>query len=293
MNFNGAQIGGVVGFVKTLTHLVKVFSPSVVYVVWESGGSQRRRGLYKDYKRGVIPGKLNRYYEDDIPDTAENKIYQFSLLARLTKHLPICQIYVADCEGDDVIAYMTTYLEGNKIIVSTDRDYYQLLRKDEIRVYNPTKKMLLTEKDVLKEFSVSAHNFALAKSICGDTADNVPGIKGFGYKTIAKKFPLLMSMKSIMLEDIISYAAARREETPLYKRLYEEADTVRRNWKLVHLDVSMLANYQVQKITYAIDMFKPQLDKMKFIQLLNDEGVHGLDIEDICYSFMKLNNIAT
>lgn len=292
MSTNGVQTGGVVGFLKTVTHLVKMFSPNIVYVIWESGGSSRRRHLFHDYKRGVRPEKLNRYYEDDIPDTAENKVYQVSLLARLLRCLPLCQVYVPDCEGDDVIAYMTTYVQGNKIIVSTDRDYYQLLRGDEVRIYNPTRKDMITEKDVMKEFNVSAHNFALAKSICGDAADNVPGIKGFGYKTISKKFPLLMSTGTVLMEDLISYAASRREESVFYKRIFEEADDVRRNWKLVYLDTSMLANYQVQKVNHAIDTFKPGLDKMKFVRLLNDEGVHGLDFEDICYSFVKLNNIS-
>lgn len=288
MSSNGDQVGGVVGFLKTAMQLVKAFSPEIVYIIWESGGSLRRRHLYSDYKRGARPQKLNRYYEDDLPDSMENKLHQTATLARLLTCLPLCQVHVADCEGDDVIAYLVKKLEGTKIIVSTDRDYYQLLKED-VRIYNPTRKQTITEKDVMKEFNVSARNFALAKAVCGDGADNVPGIQGFGYKTIAKKFPLLMSCNDILLEDLISYAASRRDESQYYKRVFEQADDVRRNWKLVHLDTLSLAASQVRKIDYSIDTFKPSLDKMKFVRLLTEEGIQGLDMEEICYTFVKLN----
>lgn len=289
MTTNGEQIGGAVGFVKTITHLVKTFSPHIVYVVWESGGSPRRRRLYSEYKRGARPQKLNRYYEDDLPDTVENKIHQVRVLTRLLACMPVCQIHVPDCEGDDIIAHMVNKIQDNRIIVSTDRDYYQLL-KPGVSVYNPTRKTIITEKDVMTEFNVSARNFALAKSVCGDTSDNVPGIKGFGYKTISKKFPILMSSGTILVEDLISYAAARRDESSYYGRLFEEADDVRRNWKLVYLDTSSLSAYQVQRIDHTIDTFQASLDKMKFVKLLNEEGIQGLNIEEICYTFVKLNS---
>lgn len=289
MTSNGEQVGGAVGFIKTLVYMVKMFSPSMVYIIWESGGSPRRRRLYSEYKKGRRPEKLNRYYEDDLPDSLENKISQVKILTRLLQCLPMCQVHVADCEGDDVIAYLVKKLEGSKYIVSTDRDYYQLLC-DDIKIYNPTRKSIITEKDVMTEFNVSARNFALAKCVCGDATDNVPGVRGFGYKTISKKFPILMSNSDILLEDLISYAAARREESTYYGRLFESADDVRRNWKLVHLDTSVLAAYQVQKIDHAVDTFKAGLDKMKFVKLLNDEGIQGISIEDVCYTFVKLNN---
>lgn len=290
MTTNGEQIGGAVGFIKTITHLVKSFSPHLVCIVWESGGSPRRRRLYSEYKRGSRPMKLNRYYEDDLPDTVENKIQQVRILTKLLACMPVCQVHVPDCEGDDIIAHLVShkFKDECKIIVSTDRDYYQLLRED-IKVYNPTKKALLTEKDVMSEFNVSARNFALAKSVCGDSSDNVPGVKGFGYKTISKKFPILMSSGTILVEDLISYAAARRDESSYYGRLFEEADDVRRNWKLVHLDTSALSAYQIQRIDYAVDTFKAGLDKMKFVKMLSDEGIQGLNIEEVCYTFVKLN----
>lgn len=288
---SGVQVGGVVGYIKTLIQLVKKFSPSRVYIIWESGGSNRRRNLYSEYKRGIVPAKLNRFYEDDIPDTTENRVYQIAVLAKLLKYLPFCQIYVQDCEGDDVIAYMTKKLpkDQKKIIISTDRDYYQLLG-DDVEIYNPTKKAIITFADVMNEFHVSHKNFALAKAVCGDVSDNVPGVQGVGYKTISKKFPILMSDVDVLVEDFLLYAAARKEESAYYRKIYENADLVKRNWKLVYLDTTMLSPHQIQRIDYMIDSCKLTLNKLEFIKLLTNEGIVGLSIEDICYTFMKLNS---
>src|SRR5271157_2653521 len=69
MTGNGEQFGGCIGFMKTLKRITYETSPTAVYVCWESGGSSRRRALLPEYKLNRAPGKLNRFYEDDIPDT--------------------------------------------------------------------------------------------------------------------------------------------------------------------------------------------------------------------------------
>lgn len=286
---NGEQIGGVVGYIKTLTNLIKMFSPNIVYIAWESGGSIRRRNIYPDYKKGKKPIIFNRFYEDDLPDTTDNKLKQVAILAKLINYLPLCQVFVSDCEGDDIISFLKKkYDDDSKMIVSTDRDYYQLL-DDNTKIYNPITKNVISEKEVIKEFHIPPCNFALAKSLCGDSADNIPGIKGFGYKTIAKKFPLLMSKNSILLNDLYAYASAKRDEEIHCKKLTESFDLIKRNWKLINLDAITLSAHQINKIEYMLDNFSPSLDKIKFIKLLTSEGINGLNIEDICYAFAKLN----
>ena len=66
MSSNGYQVGGCVGFLKTLQKLVRELSPTAICVAWEGGGSQRRRKLFPEYKLNKRPEKLNRFYGDDI-----------------------------------------------------------------------------------------------------------------------------------------------------------------------------------------------------------------------------------
>ena len=106
MNSNGESMGGCIGFLKMMRRIVSELQPKAVYVAWEGGGSQRRRKLYAGYKMNRKPERLNRFYEDDIPDTDENRKHQLVTLLGMLKCVPVCQLYVSDCEGDDVIAYL-------------------------------------------------------------------------------------------------------------------------------------------------------------------------------------------
>ena len=82
---NGHHIGGTVGFLKGIQLLIDNLKPKDIYVIWEGGGSIRRRAIYPDYKHKKRPIKLNRFYGDDIPDTVENRNYQVNLIVNMLK----------------------------------------------------------------------------------------------------------------------------------------------------------------------------------------------------------------
>lgn len=287
---NGEHIGGVVGFVKTLRRVIDLVQPKKVFVVWEGGGSSRRRSLYSEYKRQRKPGKLNRFYEDDLPDNDDNKLRQVSQLVKLLKPMPICQLYVGDVEADDVIAYLTNRLfkEQNKIILSTDKDMYQLL-DERTHTYDLNKKDFVTPESVMTTFHIPPRNFALAKTICGDGSDNIPGIKGVGFKTAAKKFPILQQDQDIFLQDVINYAATRVDESPVYKNVARAGDDLRRNWRLVYLDGSMLSAGSASKLENVVNGFKPTVNKIGVIKAVVECGANGhLDIDGTLYSMNHL-----
>jgi len=284
MSSQGHQVGGCVGFLRTLQRLCREYQPVGVYVIWEGGGSSRRRKLFPEYKMKRRPEKLNRFYGDDIPDSEENKQHQLVTLIGMLKHVPVCQIYVPDCEGDDVIAYLCRgpMRSLRKVIVSADKDMYQLL-DDDTSIYSLHRKTFVTSTDVLSEFGIRTHNFALAKCVAGDPGDNVPGVDGIGFKTVAKKFPLLASDEVVLLSDFVAYAAARREEGAVYRKVFEAKTDLERNWQLVHLDGSVLSADQSRRVDYVVDTFKPSVDRMGLVKALMKEGVVDFDAEGFYY----------
>lgn len=293
MNSNGESMGGCVGFLKTLSRIVFETQPSAVYVAWEGGGSSRRRSLFSEYKLNRAPGKLNRFYEDDIPDTEENRKHQILVLLEMLKCAPVCQLYASDCEGDDLIAYLCCRPMRNveKIIVSSDKDLYQLL-DDKTKIYSLHKKTFVTQQNVLEEFRVQAKHFAIAKALCGDPGDNVPGVKGVGFKTVSKLFPFLGLEEDILLQDVLNYANAHAEDSRYYKRIVDSSNEVKRNWRLVYLDGSMVpANQQAQN-DERIQNFVPKENKVKLVKTLVREGIiNGFDIEDFFYAFNGINGL--
>ena len=284
MNKDGEQMGGCIGFLKSMQRFAKEIQPSEIYIAWEGGGSQRRRKLYPAYKMGRKPEKLNRFYGDDIPDSEKNKNHQLISLLGMLKFLPVCQIYVSDCEGDDIVAYLCTgpFRNQDKIIVSSDKDMYQLL-DDKTMIYSLHKKKIITAEDIFEEFRIRTHNFAIAKAICGDPGDNIPGVKGVGFKKVASKIPILGIDQVLILQDVFNFCQSKIDESTIYRHIIEQTDDIKRNWDLVHLDGSMLSANQVSKAQSVIDTFIPKTNKIELIRMLNKEGIEAFDAEGFFY----------
>lgn len=212
-----------------------------------------------------------------------------SLLAAL-KNVPVCQIYVSDCEGDDIISFLVRgpFRDKDVTVVSADKDMYQLLGS-KVKIYSLYRKKFITDEDLFKEFRIKSHNFALAKCLCGDDSDNIPGIQGLGFKTVAKKFPMLASDETIILQDLISFS--HTQKGTLYKRVVDNADIVNRNWQLVHLDGSMLSSDQMKKVEHVVDTFVPAVNKMGLIKLLLKEGISDFDYEGFFYDLSCIEGV--
>ena len=289
---NGQHVGGIVGFLYSVIGLIERYMPTQVIVVWEGGGSTKKRSLYSEYKQGRRPAKLNRYYDDDLPDTVQNRNQQILVIIEALKHTPICQLYIPDCEADDVIGYISkySYRENRKLIASSDRDFYQLLDNKTI-IYSPTWKKLVTSKEVREKFRITTQNFCLAKSICGDASDNINGIKGVGFKTLAKRFPVLNEDNDVTIDDIINHSTLMIKEgskVKAYQNIVENEDVIRRNWKLIYLDTGNLSSSQIKRITSSLDTFVPIKNKIQIMRILLREGIQTFNVDRM---FLAMNHI--
>jgi DNA polymerase-1 len=146
------------------------------------------------------------------------------------------QLMIEDIEADDVIAYicqMPSLREDVKIIVSMDKDFYQLC-DDKTMIYSPVKNEFLKQKRILEKFSIHPNNFALARAIDGDKSDNLDGVRGAGLKH-CQKFSFLSEEKSYTLDDFFLIVANLILVTKLYKNIISEKNKVELNYKLMQL----------------------------------------------------------
>lgn len=291
MTSNGEQVGGVIGSLKFIRKLVYEQSPAKVIIAWEGGGSTKRRAIYSEYKANRKPERLNRFYEDDIPDTEDNRVWQMAQLAKMLKRFPVCQVYVSDCEGDDVIAHLcrTKYKDAKKVIVSNDRDFYQLL-DDNTCVYSPQSKRIHTCEDVKKEFfGIQPQNFALAKALCGDKSDNIPGVKGLGFKTLVSRIPLFISDAELTIDEVVDYCRVRLDEAKVMKNVVQSDALIRTNWRLVYLGGSTLTHEQASKVDTILAEHTPRMDMLSFMRDLVEVGVRTIENpHDFCSAFLPL-----
>jgi len=292
---SGDPVGGVVGFVKYLNHLTNNFVPKKLFVVWEQGGaSPRRKKIYEGYKANRSKDKesFTQINKDDskrswLMNDKENKLRQLHLLTQILKQMPVCQIYVGDTEADDVIGYLLRHKlaqeNARKILVSSDKDFYQLLENPSIEIYDPAKKILVSAEKILEQYSISPRNFCMARTMVGDTSDNIPGVDGVGLKTAAKRFPILAdTITDLQTQDILNFCQqklAEKSKIKAYSDVFNAKSILERNWSLMYLDSTTLSASQIQKIDFTVDNFKPNLNKLGLIRTMMDAGV----VTDIDY----------
>lgn len=279
-------MGGIVGFLNELAQKVDMLNARRAIVIWEGGGSTRRRALFSDYKAKRKPQKLNRYYEGEIPDTVGNRNWQVSTLVQILRLLPVQQSYVTDCEADDVIAYIAKYrLQDDPcVIMSSDKDYYQLLN-DRVKIWSPTSKLFVHEADILTRFGCTAQNFVSTRCFVGDGADGIPGIDGAGWKTMVKRFPEVAGDDFVSIDDIVGMATARdtQKGPQLFRNIIAGASDARLNWQLMNLDVNSLSGNQVGKIESGLESFRPEAHKMDYLRYLVKSGLNNLDRERVFF----------
>ena len=291
MSESGEHVGGSIGFLRSIEKLSQKIRPERIVVVWEGGGSLRRRAIYKNYKSGVRPQRLNRFYEDDIPNTTENRDYQVSLVIEVLKNLPVSQVYVADCEADDVIGYIVRYKFNKEkcVIVSSDKDLYQLVSKNAVQ-WSPGQKKFIDDSHIREKFGVSAKNMCVTRCFCGDPSDSIEGIKGAGFKTMSKRFPDLLSDRDVTIDDIIKQSQEKSisSKVQLYKNILENIDILRRNWKLMYLSSQNLSGTQIQKINGILENNSPNKNKMSVMRILLREGINKFDIDSFFMSIVSV-----
>jgi 5'-3' exonuclease len=104
------------------------------------------------YKQGRKTIKLNRNYDFNLDNPEENKLKQRLRLGEYLSDLPIFQINISQTEADDIIALLCQhYKNEEKVILSNDKDFFQLMN-EKTKIYNPYRKAILTQDDVLKEY---------------------------------------------------------------------------------------------------------------------------------------------
>jgi DNA polymerase-1 len=299
---NGELVGGVVGFIKGVGSMISTLHPDQVIVVWEQGGpSPRRKHIYSEYKANRATSKaLQTVYRSDgklTPNAdGKNKIYQLQLLAKALGNMPVCQVYVQDTECDDIVAYIVKRKlqtsSQTKIVVSSDKDFYQLLEDPTVRIYDPARKILIDEKYILEKFNISPRNITLARAVAGDPSDNLDGVSGIGLKTIAKRFPDIARQDidldlSWIKEASVKAINESKKAPKCFSDIVGQMDIVDRNWKLMYLDTSCLAANQISKVDYKLENFKPICNRLDFIKTFIAADIPLTQDLDLAFSVSK------
>lgn len=284
-NEDGEHIGGITGFLFSIGKAVRDFRPSRCVIVFDGrGGSARRKKIYGDYKGNrANKTRLRRHDHQQfatIEDEQEAMRWQFSRLVSYLDNLPVTFISIDGIEADDTIAYIADMYQNisKKItIVSTDRDFYQLISPT-IQVWSPIKKKMYDEQALLDEFGVHPNNYVIYRTFTGDTSDNIPGVSGIGPKTIIKTLPELANTAEFTLDDLFDKCTNMLSESKTYGKILENQDTIDKNYRLMNIKLLDIPAQSATVIRGILGQPIPMMNKMEFQRLF---------MEDKMWSTMK------
>ena len=174
---NGIPTNAVYGFITMINKALSMVEPDAVLVAWDAGKPTFRHETYTEYKgtRKELDQEL---------------IVQFPIAREFLDAYGMKRYECEGIEADDIIGSMAKKYPDVEIhILSSDRDLLQLI--------DPTTDVYLMKKGItemevmdeakLKEaMGIVPSQIIDLKALMGDTADNIPGVKGIGEKTALK-----------------------------------------------------------------------------------------------------------
>ena len=230
------------GVVNFLLRLLEKHRPA--YLAWvHDAGTSFRHETYPEYK--ATREKLDEQLQQDFDRSVERIV---ELLAAFRARL----VEVEGYEADDVIGTLATQAAGrglDTVIVSGDKDFYQLL-DERVTLLNPgrggpaaVEEQHVTLANAAERLGVPPERTVDYLALVGDSADNVPGVRGVGEKTAQKLLAEFGSLDAV-LAHAADLPAKRVREALLAEadraRLSRELVTIRRDVP-VRLDLDALA----------------------------------------------------
>ncbi len=219
---SGQVTNAVLGFTSMLVNLVRDHRPDQVVVTFDRPEPTFRHERLDTYK-------ANR---ESTPDLL---VQQMGLVREVVDVLALPVVEMAGFEADDVIATLATQAAAggrDVVIVTGDRDSYQLVQDPHVRVlYNKrgvSDYALYDEQGILDRTGVTPAQYVDYAALRGDPSDNLPGVPKVGEKTAAKLITTYGDLDGIF--------AHVDEQTPaLRANLAEHERQARTNAELMRL----------------------------------------------------------
>lgn len=209
---DGTPSGAVRGFLEMATAFIKANPANEIVFAWDTDWRpQWRVDLIPSYKAHRVDELAVDDGYEEIPD---NLSPQISAIAQILDSIGLARVGQNDFEADDILGTLVKTIAKDAIIVTGDRDLFQLVSdKNRIRVISMNKGMknleTITDKYLRDRYGITGNQYVDFAVLRGDSSDGLPGVKGIGEKTAADLI--------IKFKDLTKLVTAAKKEDPAIK----------------------------------------------------------------------------
>ena len=183
---DGKPSGMIHGFANFIANLKQDFNSDYIVFALDSGSKTFRNDIDPNYKanRSEVPKELKE---------------QLPICIDMIEKMGLCSLRVDGYEADDIIASFIKNNPQNDLfikVVTHDKDLYQLI-SDRVNIYSPAKKELYDRDGCYEKYGVYPEQVRDFLALTGDSADNIPGVKGIGDKGAKKLLDKFGSIENL------------------------------------------------------------------------------------------------
>ena len=184
-NSRGENTSAIYGTVSSFMKLVERYNPEHIAISFDRKEKTFRHEITDTYKANRPPA----------PDELNSQMEPIKKFFRLI-NLP--EISKVGFEADDTLATIAEkYKDKFEIIIVTgDKDFAQLV-DERVMLYDPFKEVVTKTADVIEKYGLKPEQFIDYLAICGDSADNIPGVKGIGPKGATKLLQKFRTLENV------------------------------------------------------------------------------------------------
>lgn len=265
---DGELVNAVYGFSRILLKVIKDLKPFYIAVAFDMSAPTFRHTAFAGYKaqRKETPSEL---------------LSQLGRVKEVVESLNIPIFGIPGYEADDVIGTIAKQIGGKDhkvIIVTGDRDAYQLVRDGVVTVYMPPRKndeaREYGEEDVVEALGIKPEQVIDYKALSGDASDNIPGVSGIGPKTAVQLLQTFGSLDGIYesLKEPTKLTPAQKlvlkEKT--VEKLTSDYESAIMSQKLATIDCNVPLDFKLK------DCLVSGYSKQKVVELFSKLGFKSL-----------------
>lgn len=191
-------VGMMYGVFKSLMKFKRTFPVSHIVLAWDAGHDRRDKESLEGVSQGIVP---EAYKENRLKTRGDEKDLvkwqmeqQWDLLHEGLSYTSCQQVQKKGYEADDVICSYVLGCQNSSVIITSDKDYYQLLEPG-VSIHDPVHGKEMNLDAFQEEFGLTApQQWVDVGALSGDTSDNIFGVPGIGEKTAIK---LIVEHKSL------------------------------------------------------------------------------------------------
>ncbi|TQR61621.1 DNA polymerase I [Campylobacter troglodytis] len=189
-----------------------------------------------DSKGKTFRSQIDPNYKSNRQTPPDELLEQIPVCINAINKMGLCSYSKEGYEADDIIASVVNFCKNKEIfvrIVTHDKDLYQLIKDGKVSIYSPISKKDYNEAACIEKHGVKPSQIKDFLALCGDSADNIPGVKGIGAKgakTLLDEYESLEGIYENLLlirnERTKNLLAQGRENAFLSQKLINLYDTL-------------------------------------------------------------------